>query len=134
MHKKREREWFCCWRRNGIDAKWDQQLKDVWWIQQEIQTFQPYTGLLHDFLHVFPPLSFPFPQIPCMSSSFPFFFFLTYFNTDQYTHFAFLHVFRFQLIICWVFSTVQVVSFEYFIFLYILKFLAFSVYPTGRLV
>ena len=83
--------------------------------------FSPTLGCSMTFYIYFPPSPSPSYKFPVCHLPFRF---LLNFNTDQNTHFPFLLGFL----------TVQVVSFEYFMFLCIPKFLAFCVYPTGRLV
>jgi hypothetical protein len=82
------------------------------------------------FYIYFPPSPSPSHKFPVCHLPFLFLLISIQIRTPI-SHFYLFFIFSYHLL---GFLTVQVVSFEYFIFLYIPKFLVFCVYPTGRLV
>lgn len=50
--------------RDGPKAGGDQQLQDVRRLQPSLPPLQPHSGLRHDLHRLFPPVLFPFPEVP----------------------------------------------------------------------
>jgi len=92
--------------------------------------FSPTLGCSMTFYIYFPPSPSPSHKFPVCHLPFLFLLISIQIRTPI-SHFYLFFIFSYHLL---GFLTVQVVSFEYFIFLYIPKFLVFCVYPTGRLV